>query len=273
LTIATRGWGFNRFGVSPYGDSITSAGLSLVSAYAITTHSLRVRLSGIPLHQSAWTRGDATNPCTWTIQRQSDSTYLHPIGVTPISSTEYEIITFEALGTYRDAYRVSSDALLDVAKHSLIAPKSADFYGLLGASEATDNAKIAARRSQSVDLANRFTPTGGLDGTLTITSSGDYGNSTGVELEKKLLLRRLVSSPGDFFHLPNYGCDWKVKDLIRINELNQRKTATEKQLSQEPNLENVSVSLSLGNNMLQINVSAKYAKYGKVELTREINNA
>ena len=55
-------------------------------------------------------------------------------------------------------------------------------------------------------------PLGAIGGSLRIGADGDYVADEGTELMKKLILRRLLTPKGAFFHLPDYGYGLAVKE-------------------------------------------------------------
>ena len=81
-------------------------------------------------------------------------------------------------------------------------------------------------------------------GTLQIEPGGDYASETGVPFLKKLILRRLVSKPGDFFHLPNYGVGLREKEPLPTNDLRKLAKQIEMQVLMEPEVATVKATLS-----------------------------
>lgn len=81
-------------------------------------------------------------------------------------------------------------------------------------------------------------------GTLKITSGGDYASMSGAELVKKLVLRRLMSKPGDFFHLPNYGIGLREKEPTPNVDLKKLAKQIEEQVNLEPEVASSRASLA-----------------------------
>jgi hypothetical protein len=148
-----------------------------------------------------------------------------------------------------------------------VPPRKADFAGLVADALATRQARLVSRGAIVRDVANPpapFAAEGTLGGTLVITSSGDYDTVTGAELVKKLIIRRLTTGRGEFFHLPNYGVDFRVKETIQPSSLSQLKTSIEKQILKEPEVSAASASLTLDtSNVLTVAVRATLRPTGE----------
>jgi phage baseplate assembly protein W len=81
-----------------------------------------------------------------------------------------------------------------------------------------------------------------------MTPGGDYSLVSGADLVKKLILRRLVTQRGGFSHLPNYGTGViAIKEPLNSAGLARAKQEIERQVLLEPEVKEVSVSLSLDN--------------------------
>lgn len=94
----------------------------------------------------------------------------------------------------------------------------------------------------------------GTSGTLVIESGGDYASMTGAELIKKLILRRLTTKPGDFFHLPNYGIGLREKEPLPVADLRKLAKAIELQVAQEPEVAAVKATLAYSASAAVLNV-------------------
>lgn len=91
-------------------------------------------------------------------------------------------------------------------------------------------------------------------GTLVIEPGGDYASMTGAELIKKLILRRLTTKPGDFFHLPNYGIGLREKEPLPVADLRKLAKAIELQVAQEPEVAAVKATLTYSASAAVLNV-------------------
>lgn len=251
------GWGQDPYGITPYGGAEAGLGLSILSAVATATNQVLVQLNTQPLDQTPSGPGDALNPNTWTIQRLDTGAFLHPVDVEPESTTSFLITTLEQFAPYTVIHAVSSNTLLDTAGNLLVAPRSAQFAGLLAYDLSTNDRFAASKQVASRDIANPpFSVANQIGGTLIVTGQGDYANVSGVDLIKKLVFRRLTTTPGAFFHLPDYGVGINEKSPYSISDLTKLKANIENQIMREPEVSDVSASLSLdANNILSIDLN------------------
>lgn len=245
---------------SGYGVAVGSAGaiiaqtgyaLSIAGAFAIATNRVRVTLSAPPLAQSPIVAGDALNPASWTLQRVDTGALLEVMAAEMASPFEIDLILFGRLANALVIHQVASSSLMDAFGNAISPPTSATFYGVIADSDFTQEAQAAARRFAIVDLANPPVPlpsTGLGGGVRIITASGDYKNETGTSLLKKLILRRLSTNPGEFFHLPDYGVGIRPKSTLRAGDLFDLKQRIISQVLLEPEVQAVDVSLTLDDN-------------------------
>ena len=97
-----------------------------------------------------------------------------------------------------------------------------------------------------------------IGGTLVINSAGDYELESGAPLLKKLIIRRLITKPGGFFHLPGYGVGIGTKELLPAANLIKLRADVLKQVRREKEVSKASVQLTLSTqNKLTIIVKAR----------------
>ncbi len=232
-------WGTGAYGTGSYGGSGGSA-INVVSARAATTHSLIVTLSSAPQNDDPFKSGDVLNPQTWTVQNLTTLTFFTVIAVrchdTPL---EFEVQLLEELDNHLIQHQIKSLTLRSAAGVLVTAPNFADFAGLV--EEIDPVAKTDERRFPTRDLANPPTPAesgeGGIGGTLRIDSDGDYATVSGVELVKKLVLRRLFTKRGGFIHLPNYGESLGIKEPVLGGDVITLKADLERAMKLEPDVD------------------------------------
>lgn len=233
-------WGTGSYGTGPYGGSGGSA-ISISGARALSTHSVVVTLSSAPQNEDPFKSGDVLNPQTWTVQQLVSLDFFTIIAVRCHDAllNEFEIQTLEPLDNHLIQHQVKSLTLRSSAGVLITAPHEADFAGLV--EEIDPVAKTDQRRFPTRDLANPPTPAesgeGGIGGTLRIDSDGDYTTVSGVELVKKLVLRRLFTKPGGFFHLPNYGFGLAIKEPVRGGDVITLKADLERAMKLEPDVD------------------------------------
>lgn len=259
MSYGTQQWGLDGFGG-------LSADLSISHAYAISTNEVVVVLSKPPLDRTALLTGDVRSPGSWRVTIPATNTTLTVAGVAQYAAPlSWLIRTLDKLPESTVTCLVEAVGLKDANNAIVGSLDSAEFAGVTELAVSTPAALAATRQASGRDLANVPTPTvdAGVGGTLLI-KGGDYALVEGSELLKKLILRRLVSAPNDFFHLPNYGVGLKVKQAIPTGDLVKLKTRAENQVKLEKGVGGVSVAVAQSNNTLTVQVKAKLAKSGQV---------
>lgn len=262
----TDGYGLESYGIDEwgFGDSELPE-LSIESAIALTTHTVRVTLTAEPMHRSPIAPGDALNPDTWVLTRADEAAPFVLLEVEEISALVFQLRTWKPLGPARISHTVSAVAMRG-SDGSLVTPTFFVFPGLLAAAEATDKARMAGRRLAMVDLSNpqlpQVDPSPG--GTLLIEAGGDYASDSGSALVKKLIIRRLTTPRGGFFHLPDYGVGLVLKEPLPSSDLVKLAAEIERQVKLEPEvLEAVCNLTQLATGALFVQVRARLKTTGE----------
>lgn len=256
------GYGLAEYGLDPYASA--TAGLAINNATAVSTRVVQVILEVEPAHASKDAPGDALNPDTWTVQRLDTGEFFTVLQVVASDPPYfYEIYVQENFGNQFVTHRVGSTTLV-TADGELITDHGnhADFPGVVVTADFSTSIDAANRQLITRDLANPPAPVGSnsFGGTLQIAAGGDYITVQGPELTKKLIIRRLTTAPGGFFHLPGYGLGLRVKEPLIDNDLIKLKTKIEQQVMLEPDVEAVSAILSTmpgGTFIVQLKVQTK----------------
>lgn len=238
------GYGISEYGTGPWGISYAYEppdGGGRV--YALGDRVIRVRLSFEPLAKNSTVIGDALNPKTWQVVGVSVPRVLTPLSVAKQDSRTFDILTLQMLDPALRTMGLATTTLKTNTGASVTA-LSWEFAGSQLVSNVTNQSKTTAAGLALRDIANPPTPNSPVGGTLEITSSGDYKSVTGEALVKKLIIRRLISKRGDFFHLPNYGAGLRIKDVVPTTNLRKLATEIESQIKLEPEVEAVQVGLS-----------------------------
>ena len=259
------GWGLEHHGIDPYGSARALEALTMQHAVAVSLKQVMVTLSTAAQAIVATLPGDALNPATWVIQRLDTNAFLNVIAVTSVTPSVYILTTIQPFGPTSVMHRVSSTTLRDIVGSLIQQPNSADFLGIASADNAFS--AVAARRQVAArDIANPQTPvkTGLSGGTLVVTAGGDYATETGAALIRKLVTRRIISTPGDFFHAPEYGVGIPRKEPIPASELVKLRTRIEQQVKTEPEVDDASASITLdANNIMTVSVRVRVKKTGE----------
>jgi hypothetical protein len=237
------GWGSSGWGTGAWGLS----SIQVTSAVAVATTTVQVKLSEAPPATSPTAAGDALNLATWAVERLDTSFSFTVAAIERIDSTTFDVHVLEPFGGVTVQHEVAASFSTTVGL----------FFGLLSDAASTPAAVAAARRFAQVDIANPQTPQSPSPGaTLIILESGDYDTVSGSELVKKLIIRRVFTPTGGFFHLPDYGVGIALKEPIPINDLTKLKAEIERQARLEPEVEDVSVTLTVADNVLTIQLKA-----------------
>lgn len=256
------GWGKDSWGTSPWGGAVPLEPLAVDNARALSTKEIEVTLNRAAQVIAPTVAGDALNPVTWNVQRLDTALLFAVISVAQTGPTTFVLSVLQDLGPASAVHRVSTTTLLDAIGGAISSPNSFDFAGLLEAA-AKDAITRAQRDTNTVqDVANpplpQSEPATFVGGTLVINSGGDYERETGAGFVKKLILRRLFTLPGGFFHLPDYGIGLGVKELLPSSSLLQLRAAIIRQVEREPEVAESDVRLLLGTqNDLEVQVRAR----------------
>lgn len=275
VAVQPPGWGFDDKGIFPYGDAASGIGAALKNALAVSTKEVDITVTNLVQDNSPFLAGDALNPSTWTVQRLDSNVFLHVVSVTQQSTYTYRLLCLEDFGPVAVTHRVSSSVLKDVTGALIVTPRNASFLGLLDETKTSVTKKLASHSSSVRDFSNTQIPTSeAYAGVLKLTTAGDYQLESGAPLLKKLIYRRLMSTPGDFFHLPGYGIGIRNKEPIPASNLGNLKTKIEQQVLREPEVEAVKASLTLDSNgVLTVTVKARMRKTGEsIEIGFNPNN-
>lgn len=255
-------WGIGGWGLDPYGGGPGSFASTFSNAYANTTNSVLITLKVEPLHDSTIGDGDALNPNTWTIINQANGQVFTILASLLINNFTYEIHTLEKLGNSLQLHKVSSINLRDKDGNLLPTPDDYILDGVISSasleSQSTKATENANRRYIQRDVLNIPSDSIGFgSGTLLITAKGDYQYQEGVDLLRKLIIRRLITTPGEFRHIPEFGIGIHVKEPVRgSGDLVRLRHSIEKQLEQEPEVDTAKVAISLNNSVGLLNITA-----------------
>lgn len=243
-----------------------------------------------PVHVSSTGTGDALNPRSWNVlqlyQDRSGGRVLTCMSVRYVNPWAYDLLLLQPLerqGTifkdvdYGNVYlsneaQAAGDLVFESSPPTVIYK---NFNISIAAANATPNAKATARGLVVKDLANvSITPVGSLfggdysefvSGTLVINAAGDYVSVSGEAMVRKLIMRRLLSRKGDFFHLPNYGAGMDIKSVFSTANLRTMAKDIEMQVLQEPEIEAARATLTYqaANSILIVQVQARMRNTGQ----------
>lgn len=227
------GWGLSPWGLSPWGGI---PDLYVVDAHVMTERSVRVILSKPPLAESSIADADALNSNSWSIQDLTTGEYL-TILVTQMFSAESVVIwTLEPFDQPTGVYRVTVVDLMDQSKNPIVPPVTFDF-------QSCPYVPVSPVKTAMVDLLSPTLDPGG----LVVGSDGDYLVEGGADLIRKLIIRRLTTLPGSFYHAPSFGIGLRVKEKLATSDLVKLRAEIERQVMREPELGKPTVKVTLDN--------------------------
>lgn len=260
-------FGTGSWALSPYGGAIVS--ISISKAVAVSRNSVLVYLDAEPMHRSRFADGDCQNTATWSIVDDTTSLPLTIIGAEYSSGNSVTLYVLDELKQFGYTYTVSSTTLK--AANGIVISPPTDFTFKGVNTNPDPYARIVEIRKGTKDLANSPTPapvstdnTSLYAGTLVRASNGDYANVSGPALVRKLIIRRLTTPLGGFFHLPEYGIDLPVKGYIGPSQLITLRAQIREQVLLEPEVAEASIGLSLDtDSVLTVQVRAKLRQTGE----------
>lgn len=257
------GFGDSPYGLGPFGGLSVVSSISVVAAWATSTHGVRVVLSDEPRHSDEFAVGDALNPLTWTLVNDATSTAVTVIAAAMGDDSDtVDLTTLDALGDDLEQHTVTAVGLFSIGGNELADPVSAQFPGVVATKDRVDSVRVNFRDR---DLANPpFQVSRGLGhaGTLSIGADGDFATDTGPALTRKLVLRRLNTIRGAFRHLPDYGVGFLEKEPVSGGgDMLGRMREIERQAEQEPTVANAEAHGSIDRNGILI-IRLSYEEIG-----------
>jgi len=258
------GWGTGQWGQSPWGLGTIFSANHIVNAYAIANRTVRVTLAATPLAKDNTIVGDALDPNTWTVRNVDEDEDLTVLTVGQYNATTFDLSLLKELGSIFETQEVDATLLLDSGGLPLGPPQTFEFPGLLADTDEDDTTRQAARQLTSTDIANPpfADSTGANGGTLVINAGGDYRNVTGPDLVKKLIIRRLTTTKGAFFHLPDYGMGFRPKWVFYPSQLLTLQKEIADQVALEREVESATATVTiLSGTSVSVTVNAKLRNY------------
>jgi hypothetical protein len=210
---------------------------------------VRVVLSDVPAAVSTVVLGDALDPRSWFVTTEN-AVPLLVLAVHQESAQVFDLYLLDKLGNALVTHTVGSLVLRAAAGGLIGSPNSATFLGCAYASPAASPLAL-------VDIGNVLRSDTDVGGTLIVGSDGDYSSQSGGDFLNKLVIRRLTTELGAFFHLTSYGLGLRNKEPLGNSDLVRLRVSIETQLSREPEFSKVHVRLVLStDNSMTIEVRA-----------------
>lgn len=229
--------------------------LVLLAAYASDSNTITVYLNNEPKALSPLADNDVLNRLNWTLSVVSGLGVEVPV-ITKVENVRFDdaIVLREGVtGEWAVDLRVDKRLLLSGEYRVVVANVGTASGGALSTGTGDDRADfpgVAVARPRRPRRPNRART--GIDlfydtfaARYSLTPRRDIAAHDGVDYLRKRLIRRVVSSPGGFAHLPTYGVGLEPKKLFRTTEAAELRTAVLNQVLQEPEVAQASVDVQL----------------------------
>lgn len=254
-------WGGGAWGDGGGGGSL-AAGFYVLGALATASNAFQVEFSEPPKLQSPIGADDAANLANWTLIRTDTNEPVAMLTVRPVPGypTRVEIAIVGAWASDLVEYEVMVANVISTVPNSLIDPKIAFFKGLPAAAE------LADQFQPLVDVRNPQVEKNEQNGALVVNTAGDYQLEEGVPLLRKLVLRRLVTAQGEFYHLSDqqYGLGIAPSQLYTTGDLVGLKTSIERQVMLEPEVAACRAQVDLfADNRLEVKLRVTLRRTGQ----------
>lgn len=110
------------------------------------------------------------------------------------------------------------------------------------------------------------------EGVFRLDSRNDLALHGGVDTLKKRIIRRILSSPGGFSHLPAYGVGLRVKQLLSATARAKLRADILRQVRQEPDVEEATVEVAVQNAIVFVSVSVRPRSRSPVSVSLSVSD-
>jgi len=229
----------------------------VVFATPLNSNTIRVFLTKEPRHSSPLGPADALNRLNWDI-----SLIAGPGKVPIVTKVENPLpqpdLEDDALGPLPTAWsvdlRTNQRILLESTYLTVASPDIETQDGLEtmaappddrgehpGIKEPRQLVPFRAVTTQlGIDLFYDFFGDRSAEGAYNLDPRNDLDVHSGLSALKKRIIRRLITRPGGFFHLPSYGAGLKTKELFNSTQLAVLRTQIERQVREEEEVSDLS---------------------------------
>lgn len=239
-----RGWGLDRWGLSPFGGIVDT---SIQSAYPIGPRIVRVELTAPPLDLTPWRLGNVRCAPTWQLVELTP-TLRYPTGnrtilILGVSEARAPLIwdlhTLDPLGQPSNTHRLRTDTLKNTAGILLVAPRQFFFHGI----QAVNQRDKPQRQLITVDVKN--SSVFGQGQAWTNTTGGSLTLESGPSGLRKRIYRILTTKPGTWANDPTFGVGFSVKAPMPTGSLPALQRLIEEQVGRDPEVVGVRCGLSM----------------------------
>lgn len=260
--VATPALRSRLLGAALGGTTVTSAAtFRIITCTPLNSNTVRVYFSREPKHVSPLAPNDALYRPNWSIVLTTGALGVTepvveaPSNVRPATAEEVDLVAypeahsidvqFDRRIIWNSTYTItaatairSADLVDDLTPASTAIPPANEctFPGIF--IQRPRRLTRAARTRTGVDLQYSF-----FRGVFGVDSGNDLDTESGNVALKKRVIRRLMSTPGGFPHLPEYGVGLRVKEPLQSTSLSELRTRIRDQILEEPEVADAEVFL------------------------------
>ena len=219
------GWGAQSWGGSGWGGPAgASAPLAFLGALAPAENVVRILLNAVPYYSGILDAYDASDPTHYVVtplagSQGYDGNPLRPVStvqalISTQASNAIDVYLDRPMSPYPAQYVVfASNLATSSLSYTIGSSGSLQYYGVYRelvpqhedvATSLRDLANPQTASAIQSQVLGSQVPVPAL-GVFNVDASGDYAFDSGIQSVKKRILRRGLTSPGAFAHLPSYG--------------------------------------------------------------------
>lgn len=246
MSYGTESWGLDVWGADPT--------FRMDSAVAATTHSVYITFSRPPRAVSPLSQGDALRNSTWSINGYDFSDPKVIVAVTMVGNRRAEITVSTPFKSSNYKYKINATTLMSSSGVYVSPPYELTFRGLLAADPTTER-----QRAFDVNV---------LGEALQVTSGGSYARVHGLDLLRKMILRRISTMPGSFFHLSpdEFGLGLRSKEFVKVSALPNIKKRIEDEVNKELGITGTVASLEASDGIISVKLKVT-TEFGPMEVS------
>lgn len=219
------------------------APFSVLALRAKTNRSVELEFTMAPWWGSRARTGSAANPRQWVLTEVATSRRIQVLEAVSTGIRLVEVFSVEPWQEGIGRYRIDASGLLNASELPIGAPTGGTFDGLVW-----DRSKLIAPSDSDFKNPQNVQADGSIGGQLMYDSGGDFQREGGIELLRKLLIRRLTQDPDSYFHLETgteFGLGLRPKKQYAMADLLAIKSSSERQARREPGVRDVRAAVSL----------------------------
>lgn len=249
-------------GANVGGQFALGANFQIILCTPINSSTVRVFFSKEPKHVSPLAANDALYIPNWSIVLSSGSVGTTEPVVTFVGNVRNALSTEVDLVVYPEAHSIdvqfdrriiwnavyaitaatgmaSQDLLDDLVNAAGLQPPTnvCSFPGIH--IQRPRRITRATRARTGVDISYSV-----FDGIFGFEPNNDLATQSGNAALKKRIIRRLLSSPGGFPHLPEYGVGLRLKEALKTTTVSDLRVRVRDQVLQEPEVDDATVNIS-----------------------------